>query len=100
MFMSRVNCDGDDMQIKCDSSQRIAIYSAMFGRELQGSIDCPTESEHSTGKRLRGREWSRHGVDNLIIYRYPNRGTWLRGNKASRTTYSTLWVQLRTFHTV
>ena len=34
-------CEGEQMEVSCRRSMRIAIYSAMFGRAPNGSAPCP-----------------------------------------------------------
>ncbi len=53
-FTSRVTCEGDQMQLRCDKGMRLAIYSSMFGRSAAGvgSSDCPAEPYPEAGKEI------------------------------------------------
>uniref|UniRef100_T1JAU7 SUEL-type lectin domain-containing protein n=1 Tax=Strigamia maritima TaxID=126957 RepID=T1JAU7_STRMM len=39
-FRSKVICEGEALQLKCQLASRIAIYSANFGRTHHGSVEC------------------------------------------------------------
>ena len=41
-FRRRIECEGDSLTIQCPKPQRIAIYSAMFGRDSTGNDKCPS----------------------------------------------------------
>ncbi|XP_068086161.1 uncharacterized protein [Anabrus simplex] len=40
-FRSKVACEDDTVQLKCNPNARIAVYSASFGRTEYESIQCP-----------------------------------------------------------
>jgi hypothetical protein len=40
-FVTKVICEGEQLQLKCQKGTRIAIYSANFGRRQRGCLDCP-----------------------------------------------------------
>ncbi|KAK6637107.1 hypothetical protein RUM43_010781 [Polyplax serrata] len=40
-FRSKVACENDMVQLKCNPHSRIAIYSASFGRTEYESVQCP-----------------------------------------------------------
>ena len=40
-FTSETVCEGDQLQIRCSKTTRIAIFSAMFGRTATGDSKCP-----------------------------------------------------------
>lgn len=40
-FRSKVACENDVVQLKCNPHSRIAIYSASFGRTEYESVQCP-----------------------------------------------------------
>ncbi|CAH1798386.1 unnamed protein product [Owenia fusiformis] len=46
-FHSRITCEGEKMQLWCEKSTRIAVYSAMFGRGEHGTLECPATSRGS-----------------------------------------------------
>lgn len=43
-FRSRITCEDENLILKCKKSQRIAIYSAKFGRSRRGNLECPAEA--------------------------------------------------------
>ena len=49
-FRSRVTCEGEEMHLRCSKSERIAIYSAMFGRSTRGGQDCPVQTAYDAGE--------------------------------------------------
>uniref|UniRef100_A0A8C7XWY6 SUEL-type lectin domain-containing protein n=1 Tax=Oryzias sinensis TaxID=183150 RepID=A0A8C7XWY6_9TELE len=40
-YKSKVACEEDRMRLSCKQGMQIAIYSAMFGRTQQGTLECP-----------------------------------------------------------
>ena len=40
-FRSLIGCEDDVLQLKCNRSSRLAIYSASFGRTEYESVQCP-----------------------------------------------------------
>ncbi|KAG5277359.1 hypothetical protein AALO_G00116620 [Alosa alosa] len=40
-YKSKVVCEGERMRLNCKSGMQIAVYSAMFGRTQQGTLECP-----------------------------------------------------------
>ena len=45
-----MTCEGEDMLLECTGSKRVAIYSAMFGRSGDRSMDssnskCPNQGD-------------------------------------------------------
>ncbi|XP_039301261.1 protein eva-1 homolog C-like, partial [Nilaparvata lugens] len=40
-FRSKVACENDVLQLKCNPNSRIAVYSASFGRTEYESVRCP-----------------------------------------------------------
>ena len=39
-FRSRVACEGESLRIQCRKSQKIAVYSAFYGRTERGGEQC------------------------------------------------------------
>lgn len=40
-YKSKVACEDDKLRLNCKRSMVIAIYSAIFGRSQEGSLECP-----------------------------------------------------------
>ncbi|XP_076872659.1 protein eva-1 homolog C [Brachyhypopomus gauderio] len=40
-YKSRVVCEAERMRLSCRTGMQIAVYSAMFGRTQQGTLECP-----------------------------------------------------------
>ncbi|XP_028997000.1 protein eva-1 homolog C isoform X1 [Betta splendens] len=40
-YKSKVVCEGERMRLSCKRGMQIAVYSAMFGRTQQGTLECP-----------------------------------------------------------
>ncbi|XP_053641006.2 protein eva-1 isoform X1 [Cherax quadricarinatus] len=40
-FISKITCVPGDLTLTCEKNSRLAIYSALFGRRLEGSYTCP-----------------------------------------------------------
>ncbi|XP_019952980.1 protein eva-1 homolog C isoform X2 [Paralichthys olivaceus] len=40
-YKSKVVCEEDKMRLSCKRGMQIAVYSAMFGRTQQGTLECP-----------------------------------------------------------
>lgn len=40
-FRSKVACENDVVQLKCNPNSRIAVYSASYGRTEYESVQCP-----------------------------------------------------------
>lgn len=40
-FRSKVACENERIQLKCNPNSRVAVYSASFGRTEYESIQCP-----------------------------------------------------------
>ncbi|XP_077408946.1 protein eva-1 homolog C isoform X1 [Vanacampus margaritifer] len=40
-YKSKVVCEEDRMRLSCKRGMQIAVYSAMFGRTQQGTLECP-----------------------------------------------------------
>ncbi|KAK1170277.1 hypothetical protein AOXY_G7085 [Acipenser oxyrinchus oxyrinchus] len=43
-YKSKVACEDDKLKLSCKQSMVIAIYSAIFGRSLEGSLECPYQN--------------------------------------------------------
>uniref|UniRef100_A0A8C7CKG0 SUEL-type lectin domain-containing protein n=1 Tax=Oncorhynchus kisutch TaxID=8019 RepID=A0A8C7CKG0_ONCKI len=41
-YKSTVVCEEERMKLSCKQGMQIAVYSAMFGRTQQGTLECPT----------------------------------------------------------
>uniref|UniRef100_A0A8C8D2W5 SUEL-type lectin domain-containing protein n=1 Tax=Oncorhynchus tshawytscha TaxID=74940 RepID=A0A8C8D2W5_ONCTS len=41
-YKSKVACEEERMKLTCKRGMQIAVYSAMFGRTQQGTLECPT----------------------------------------------------------
>ncbi|XP_078617820.1 protein eva-1 homolog C-like [Branchiostoma floridae x Branchiostoma japonicum] len=41
-YKGRVACDGDTLRLRCKKNHRLAIYTAMYGRGQDGSLECPS----------------------------------------------------------
>ncbi|XP_059171433.1 uncharacterized protein LOC131952683 isoform X2 [Physella acuta] len=44
-FESQTVCEGQEMKISCTKGDKIAVYSAMFGRSPNGSDQCPANKQ-------------------------------------------------------
>uniref|UniRef100_A0A087YNA6 SUEL-type lectin domain-containing protein n=2 Tax=Poecilia formosa TaxID=48698 RepID=A0A087YNA6_POEFO len=40
-YKSKVVCEEEQMRLKCKQGMQISVYSAMFGRTQQGTLECP-----------------------------------------------------------
>lgn len=40
-YKSKVVCEEERMRLSCKRGMQIAVYSAMFGRTQQGTLECP-----------------------------------------------------------
>lgn len=40
-YKSKVVCEDERMRLSCKRGMQIAVYSAMFGRTQQGTLECP-----------------------------------------------------------
>lgn len=40
-YKSKVVCEEERMRLSCKRGMQIAVYSAMFGRTQQGTMECP-----------------------------------------------------------
>ncbi|XP_051500330.1 protein eva-1 homolog C-like isoform X2 [Myxocyprinus asiaticus] len=40
-YKSKVVCEGERLRLGCKTGMQIAVYSAMFGRTQQGTLECP-----------------------------------------------------------
>lgn len=40
-YKSKVVCEEERMRLSCKQGMQIAVYSAMFGRTQQGTLECP-----------------------------------------------------------
>lgn len=40
-YKSKVVCEEERMRLSCKRGMQIAVYSAMFGRTPQGTLECP-----------------------------------------------------------
>ncbi|KAF7230676.1 protein eva-1 homolog C isoform X1 [Nothobranchius furzeri] len=40
-YKSKVACEEEKMRLNCKRGMQIAVYSALFGRTLQGTMECP-----------------------------------------------------------
>lgn len=51
-YKSKVVCEEERMRLSCKRGMQIAIYSAMFGRTQQGTLECPVHHRRapSVGK--------------------------------------------------
>ena len=64
-FQTRITCEGDEMLLVCGKGKRLAIHSAMFGRNGQGNLECPF-----TDFVLDGGEWKQsvwHSNSNILL---------------------------------
>ncbi|XP_060677227.1 protein eva-1 homolog C-like isoform X3 [Hemiscyllium ocellatum] len=43
-YKSKVACEDDKLRLNCKRSMVIAIYSAIFGRSQEGSLECPFQN--------------------------------------------------------
>ncbi|XP_067880906.1 protein eva-1 homolog C isoform X3 [Heterodontus francisci] len=43
-YKSKVACEDDKLRLNCKRSMVIAIYSAIFGRSQEGSLECPYQN--------------------------------------------------------
>ena len=52
-YKSTVVCEEERMKLSCKQGMQIAVYSAMFGRTQQGTLECPTHHRApSVGKTV------------------------------------------------
>lgn len=51
-YKSKVVCEEERMRLSCKRGMQIAVYSAMFGRTQQGTLECPVHHRRapSVGK--------------------------------------------------
>lgn len=51
-FRTRTTCEGDELKLQCDSRQRLAVYSAKFGRSQnqEDNEKCPQTLYFDAGK--------------------------------------------------
>ena len=49
-YENKIACEGDELHIRCHQSLHLAIYGAVFGRTLEGSVSCPAETTYDVGK--------------------------------------------------
>ncbi|KAJ7988089.1 hypothetical protein DPEC_G00320010 [Dallia pectoralis] len=42
-YKSKVACEEERMKLSCKRGMQVAIYSAMFGRTQQGTLECPVQ---------------------------------------------------------
>lgn len=47
-YKSKVVCEGEKMRLNCKPGMQIAVYSAMFGRTQQGTLECPPYYRRAT----------------------------------------------------
>ncbi|XP_027026932.1 protein eva-1 homolog C isoform X2 [Tachysurus fulvidraco] len=40
-YKSKVVCEGEKMRVSCKTGMQIAVFSAMFGRTQEGTLECP-----------------------------------------------------------
>lgn len=40
-YKSKVVCEGEKLRVSCKTGMQIAMYSAMFGRTQEGTLECP-----------------------------------------------------------
>ncbi|XP_036437032.1 protein eva-1 homolog C isoform X1 [Colossoma macropomum] len=40
-YKSKVVCEGERLRLSCKNGMQIAVYSVMFGRTQQGTLECP-----------------------------------------------------------
>ncbi|XP_048064019.1 protein eva-1 homolog C-like [Megalobrama amblycephala] len=40
-YKSKVVCEGERLRLGCKTGMQIVVYSAMFGRTQQGTLECP-----------------------------------------------------------
>lgn len=40
-YTSKVVCEGQKLRVSCKTGMQIAVYSAMFGRTQEGTLECP-----------------------------------------------------------
>lgn len=54
-YKSKVVCEEERMRLSCKRGMQIAVYSAMFGRTQQGTLECPVHHRRapSVGKAPR-----------------------------------------------
>ncbi|TRY84487.1 hypothetical protein DNTS_035835 [Danionella cerebrum] len=46
-YKSKVVCEGDRLRLGCKSGMQIVLYSAMFGRTQQGTLECPPHHQRA-----------------------------------------------------
>ncbi|KAL2082612.1 hypothetical protein ACEWY4_022430 [Coilia grayii] len=51
-YKSKVVCEGERMRLSCKSGMQIAVYSAMFGRTQQGTLECPPNQRRAPSVEL------------------------------------------------
>nr|XP_029532957.1 protein eva-1 homolog C-like isoform X1 [Oncorhynchus nerka]XP_029532958.1 protein eva-1 homolog C-like isoform X1 [Oncorhynchus nerka] len=47
-YKSQVVCEEERMKLTCKRGMQIAVYSAMFGRTQQGTLECPTHHRRAS----------------------------------------------------
>uniref|UniRef100_A0A674E366 Protein eva-1 homolog C-like n=1 Tax=Salmo trutta TaxID=8032 RepID=A0A674E366_SALTR len=47
-YKSKVACEEERMKLTCKRGMQIAVYSAMFGRTQQGTLECPTHHRRAS----------------------------------------------------
>ncbi|XP_028253017.1 protein eva-1 homolog C isoform X1 [Parambassis ranga] len=47
-YKSKVVCEEERMRLSCKRGMQIAVYSAMFGRTQQGTLECPPHHRRAT----------------------------------------------------
>ncbi|XP_019750560.1 protein eva-1 homolog C isoform X1 [Hippocampus comes] len=47
-YKSKVVCEEDRMRLSCKRGMQIAVYSAMFGRTQQGTLECPPQHRRAS----------------------------------------------------
>ncbi|XP_039981824.1 protein eva-1 homolog C isoform X1 [Xiphias gladius] len=47
-YKSKVVCEEERMRLSCKRGMQIAVYSAMFGRTQQGTLECPLHHRRAT----------------------------------------------------
>ncbi|XP_035630419.1 uncharacterized protein LOC118386752 isoform X1 [Oncorhynchus keta] len=47
-YKNKVACEEERMKLTCKRGMQIAVYSAMFGRTQQGTLECPTHHRRAS----------------------------------------------------
>ena len=99
-YETTVACKGETLRVKCSSSKRIAVHSAMYGHQQDGTVRCSNATAYDTGETsLRGFGYSVHRgqvasarylglkFPFLFVYNHP-RLTWTLNTDSRQTFFS------------